>query len=67
MAGQRDEVDFLSHSKVDNRPHHRTHGHMHVRSYAFLSQARLKSFEIVSSILKDSVDYFWIHHGRDRI
>jgi hypothetical protein len=63
MTRQRDEVDFLPHGEIDNRPYNRAEQHMHVRSNPLLSQARLKSFKVIPSIFGDSVDYSWIQGG----
>jgi hypothetical protein len=68
FARQRDEaigVIFLLHGEIDNRPYHWAEQHVFVYSYPLLSQAGLKSPDVVPSVLVDSFD-FWISRACHR-
>jgi hypothetical protein len=66
VARKRYEVDLLAPGQVDNRAHDGTEGHVHVRLYAFLLEARLKPFQVPASTLVDEVHYFWVQR-RNRL
>ena len=64
MTRQRDQVDFLLRSEIDNCRHYWAEQHMHVRSNLLLSQARLNSLKIIPNLFRDSVDYPWVQRGK---